>query len=141
MQISINEQKINQLEKSVLTLLYFTKDHKIQRYNRLQLALYHMKDDFLPSFQFKSSNKWGPADEEIRNLLNLLCGEIDSEIRRQHGIPYLIYNLTSNGMCRAEQLVSELSEKQLSILKNISNCVNTHYDEISLRPLISCLNN
>ncbi|MFB5620241.1 MAG: hypothetical protein ACE5RC_03825 [Nitrosopumilus sp.] len=139
MQLSITEEKINQLEKSVLTLLYFVKDNKIQRYNRLQLALYHMRESFLPAFDFKSNNKWGKADENIRNFLNLLCGEIDSEVKREGDTPYLIYHLTVNGLSHAEQLVSELTEDELLVLKHISNCINVHSEEISLKPLISCL--
>lgn len=141
MQFSITEEEIHQLEKSVLTLLYSVKNKEIQRYNRLQLALHAMHEKFLPSYQFRSRNKWGPADEEIRNHLNLLCGEITSEIKRADGIPYVVYRLTPNGVCSAERLMSKFTAEEQSILKHVAHCIDEHPDGKSLLPLITCLNN
>ena len=139
MQILIHA-KVAQLEKAVLPLLKLLHNHEIHRFNRLQAALYALKDDFLPDYDFPSQNCWSAADNEVRHNIKFLCGKIQCRIQEISNTSYAVYKLTDEGLDDAERYFELLSDQERVKLENVAKCLNDHNSGKSLSALVDCLN-
>ena len=124
MQLQIlGKQILNNNEKVILALIYLAGT-KVQRFSRLQLAMYKIRTLNIHNYKFDEHSAWGPADKKFRKEIGQLCGFISFDRYWDNkGNKHGSYRLTSGGQIYAEEIVNQLqsqSPKKYPILLQIA---------------------
>ena len=112
MQLQIlGKQILNDNEKIILALIYLAGT-KVQRFSRLQLAMYALKTLKIHSYKFTEHSPWGPADKKFRKEIGQLCGFISFDrYWDNEGNKHGIYRLTPGGQIYAEEIVNQFQSR------------------------------